>query len=202
MKTLLYSSLLLLILPVQAQQTAASTAEQVNAERARIGAERGRAQARVQKEEADCYQHFAVNDCLRDVHVRWRVVLEEFRRQDIVLNDADRQRRAQEETRQIEEKSAARGDAEAQQRRDSARQESAERVRRAGEKQSAAAAGKGVTPPQARASAPQAKTAQSRAEDKKAFEEKQRLAQERKAQRDKALAEKSGPPSKPLPDPP
>ena len=119
MKTLfLHLSLLLLAMSAQAQQAATPGPEQVNAERARIEAERGRALARVEKEEADCYQRFAVNNCLRDVHVRRRVVLEELRRQEIILNDADRQRRKQEQTRQIEEKSAERADSEALQRRD------------------------------------------------------------------------------------
>jgi colicin import membrane protein len=204
MKTLfLAMNSLLLVVAVHAQQVAPLGSDQVDAERARIEADRAREKTRIEKEEADCYQRFAVNDCLRDVHARRRAVMEELRRQEIILNDADRKRRAQEQTREIDEKSTARTQSDEAQKRQAARQQSEERARRAEQKKSASSApGKGAPPPQAGASASQAKTAQRRAEDKKAFEEKQLAAQKRKAERDKALAEKTGRPAKPLPDPP
>ena len=203
MKTLvLYLSLLLPAMALQAQPAPPLGSEQVKAERARIEAARDREQARIEKEEAACYQRFAVNDCLREVHVRRREILEELRRQEIILDSADRQRQAQEQIRQIEEKAAARTGDDALQKRNAARQDNEERARRTEEKQSSGATGKAGTPPQARASAPRDRSAQSRAEEKKAFEERQSKAQERRAQRDKALAEKTGQPRKTLPDPP
>ena len=206
MKALLLTmNSLLLVVAVQAQQAAPLGPDQVDAERARIEADRGREKVRIEKEEADCYQRFAVNDCLRDVHARRRVVMEELRRQEIILNDADRKRRAQEQTKEIDEKSTARTQSEESQKREAARQQSEERAKRAEQKKSASSApgkGKGAPPPQTGASAAQARAAQKRAEDKKAFEEKQLAAEQRKAERDKALAEKAGRPAKPLPDPP
>jgi hypothetical protein len=206
MKTLfLAMNSLLLAVGLHAQQAAPFTPEQINAERARIEADRAREKARIEKEEADCYQRFAVNDCLREVHVRQRGVMEELRRQEIILNDADRKRRAQEQARLIDEKSTARDSSDELQKRQAARQESEERAKRAEQKKSASSApgkAKGAPPPQAGASAAQARAAQKRADDKKAFEEKQLAAEQRKAERDKALAEKAKHPAKPLPDPP
>ena len=74
-----------------AQQSTAYDAEFDARERARIAAERSQAMAGYEQDQADCYQRFAVNDCLREVRQRRRVVVEELRRQEIVLND---QRRA------------------------------------------------------------------------------------------------------------
>lgn len=196
---------LLLLLGAQAQQVAPSLPLDPSVERARIETERASAQARFEKEEASCYQRFAVNDCLRQVKVRRRAVLEELRRQEIILNDVDRKKRAAEQLRRTEEKASEQALQDEADKRAAARQGHEERLKRAGQKQaspgnkvpSQAAAG-----PQVRASAAKSTSAASRAQDKKAFDEKQREAQERKAKRDKALAEKSGPPARHLPDPP
>jgi hypothetical protein len=59
-------------------------------ERARIESERQMAQASLARDEEACYQRFAVNDCLREVRKRRRALLEELRRQEIILDDARR----------------------------------------------------------------------------------------------------------------
>jgi colicin import membrane protein len=203
-KLLLVLNSIFLIAGVHAQSTAPLSPDQVAAERVRIEAERSRLRAGVAQDEAACYQRFAVNDCLRGVHTRARAPLDELRRQEILLNDAERQRRTQEQLKQIQDKAAARSQSDELQKREDARQQSEERAKRAEQKKAAASAPvKPVAPRPAAPSLSPGENAQSRAESKKAFEDKQLKAQERKAERDKALAEKAGrTPPKPLPLPP
>lgn len=196
---------LVLLLGAQAQPVDRSLPSTAAAERARIEAERSSAQVRFENEEASCYQRFAVNDCLREVRVRRRAVLEELRRQEIILNDADRKKRAAEQARRADEKSSAQILKDEAEKRAAERQANEQRLERAGQKKASHAGNEpvqGVGEPQVRASAAGSPSHAGRAEDKKAFDEKLQKAQERKAQRDKALAEKKGKPARPLPDPP
>lgn len=75
----------------------------VAAERSRIQVERAQAETRYVQEQPACYARFAVNDCLRDSRARRRQALDQLRRQDIALNDAERQRRALEQRKQIKD---------------------------------------------------------------------------------------------------
>lgn len=77
---------------------------QVAAERARIAAERTRINARFAQEEKACHQRFAVNDCLNRNLAWQRAELAELRRQEIVLNDDERRRRAAERIDTLDEK--------------------------------------------------------------------------------------------------
>ena len=67
------------------------------AERARIRQSRTLEQARFAAEEQQCYRRFAVNDCLDEVRKRERGILSDLRRQEILLNDAQRKRRGAEQ---------------------------------------------------------------------------------------------------------
>ena len=80
-----------------AQQSASYDPQAAERERVRIEAERRQALERYGQEEADCYQRFAVNDCLSEMRKRRRVTLEELRRQEIILGD---ERRAAASTRE------------------------------------------------------------------------------------------------------
>jgi colicin import membrane protein len=207
MKTRLFAlGTLVLLLGAQAQQIAPSLPLDSGAERARIAADRVREQTRFEKEEAGCYQRFAVNDCLREVKVRRRAVLEELRRQEILLNEADRKKRMTEQIRRADERAAEQAQQDDADKRAAERQAYEERLKRAAQKKSSPGdkePGQGaVAGPKVGASAAGAPSAESRAQDKKAFDEKQLKAQEHKAQRDKARAEKVGPPARHLPDPP
>ena len=77
------------------------------AEHARIRKERGDAQARFLAQDVQCYQRFAVNDCLGEVRTQRRAVLAELRRQEISLNEAQRKRRAAEQLLRADDKAAA-----------------------------------------------------------------------------------------------
>lgn len=80
------------------------------AERARIDAERGQAQQRLERERAECYQRFAVNDCLRRAEAAHRQTLGDLRRQEIRLNDAKRRDASAAQQRRIVERAVREGE--------------------------------------------------------------------------------------------
>jgi len=73
-------------------------------EHARIDAERARIEAATARAEADCYQRFAVSDCLRRVRGERRDVLSDLRRQEVALNDAARMCRVADQSLRIDER--------------------------------------------------------------------------------------------------
>lgn len=91
-----------LALPAAAQSQQADEA----AERARIASERTRIEAEFEQANKACYQKFAVNDCIADARAKRRELLADLRRQELVLNDADRRRRSAERLEEIEKKTA------------------------------------------------------------------------------------------------
>lgn len=101
-------ALLLLAVPTFAQVSDAATPSlDIDGELRRIQADRTRAEARFAGEDAACYARFAVTDCLREVRVRRREVLDALRRQEVAINAAERKRKAQEQIERIEERSSA-----------------------------------------------------------------------------------------------
>lgn len=170
-------------------------------ERSRIDAERQAAAQRFGGEEADCYQRFAVNDCLREVRKRRRVVLEELRRQEVILNDAQRAAVTAEQQRRVEERQAEREDPSEEARREEARKAQEERQKDAQQRQSRRlppdAPGVRPTQPSANGDA-----AARRAEQQKAYEERQRRAEERRLEHERQQREQGTRNSRPLPVPP
>lgn len=77
--------------------------EQVR-EGARIAAERSQLETRFAAEEAVCQAKFFVNACLNDMRPRQREALADLRRQEILLDDAERKRKAAKQLEKIEEK--------------------------------------------------------------------------------------------------
>lgn len=73
-------------------------------DRVRIADERKKVQERHAAEEKACYARFAVNDCLDDARARRREVLAELRRQEVALNDRERQSKGAARLRALEEK--------------------------------------------------------------------------------------------------
>lgn len=107
-------ALLCLLMPalVAAQGQAASEPRhaaplQVQAERSRIQRSREQVKAEAEQANAACYQKFAVTDCLRKGRAKNRLVLDELRRQEVILNDLERQAKAIEALNKIEQKSLA-----------------------------------------------------------------------------------------------
>lgn len=89
-----------------AQMDDASVSEglRVSAERQRIAVERAEANARFERDKTACYQRFSVNDCIVEARARRRDVVSDLRRQELVLNDLERRRRAGEQLQRIEDK--------------------------------------------------------------------------------------------------
>ncbi len=170
----------------------------VEAERARIAAERNQADARLASEEVACYKTFAVNDCLKAARSKRRERLSDLRRQELSLNEAERKRRAAERLRSIEERNAA------QKQEDGAAQR-AEAVARQREKQQAVAeraAARAKPAASATVRKPHAKPVHDGTDDRRRAQERQQQAKERQERvaRRQAEAARSG--VKPLPVPP
>lgn len=90
-----------------AQEAPVPTLQQAEArERERIRQFRVAEQARFAAEEAQCYQRFAVNDCLQEVRRARRDVLADLRRQELSINDAQRKRRAAEQLLRSDDKAS------------------------------------------------------------------------------------------------
>lgn len=175
-------------------------------ERARILDERERATARSEAEEADCYQRFAVNDCLIGVRRRKRVVMEELRRQEVLLNDQKRAAAAIAEQRRLEQRQAEREGPDSQAQREQLRKSYDERQQQAQERQAEAAARREdgtAVPPPVSASAPISdagrEAAARRAENLRVYEEKQQRAQEHREDHDRKQAQDGPSAGKPLP---
>ena len=198
---------------VGAQTTAPQTSpENIDAERAKISAERVRLEAGFLTEDAACYKKFAVNSCLGKVNSRRREAMASLRRQEILLNDEERKIRGAQEMRRIEEKSSPENLQEAADRRARAAEDYQSRLEREKIKQqeraSAPAAEKAAHEASAEKLLDRQKKARTRtdkqaaaAEEAKKFEERQKQAQERRAQHERDQLSRPQPPSKSLPLP-
>ncbi len=171
-----------------------------------IEQERRRQEGLYAQQEAACYQRFAVNDCLREVRARRRVVMEDLRRQDILVSDEQRKLKGQEELKRLEERRSEQAIQEAEAQRAAALRDSQERQERAEQKKldkARAEQDRLATSPQlSRDKSADRPTPQGQAQDRQAYEDKQRQAAESRARRDKALQDKAAqPPVQPLPVP-
>ena len=77
-----------------------------DAERTRISAERAQIEAASAIESSACYQTFFVNNCLDKSKVRQMDALSILRRQEIVLNENERERKAADQLSKINEKAS------------------------------------------------------------------------------------------------
>lgn len=97
---------LLLILAFAGMPALAQTPEEIGVERARIAAERQKAESQFAAREQACYGKFAVNDCIAAAQAVRRQALADLRRQEVGLNGLERKRRAAERMRELEERQA------------------------------------------------------------------------------------------------
>jgi colicin import membrane protein len=205
--------------------------EQRKKERERIAGERSKANNLYAEQERECYQQFAVNDCLRDARGRLTDRLSDLKRQEVALNDVERRERAASKLRSIEEQRSLQRMQREADRREQALQDSQRRAERAAQKQAQSASAPAATSPSAPStaatSAPQAPrkpgvSAQQRAADQAAeklsrdqaaqarkikAEQQQKKAAERKAKVEAQLkasgsGASSGTTARPLPIPP
>ncbi|MBC7603763.1 MAG: hypothetical protein H7255_14035 [Ramlibacter sp.] len=201
----------LILLPIASM--AAGEAD-VSAERARIGAARAKVEGEFKEAEKACYKKFAVTDCIDEARVKRRDALSDVRRQELIINDAERKRRAAERMRAIEEKSAsgkATGEAG---KREKAVEDQAARDERSRQKKGDQAAHAASAPAKAVArqtrdqerqnskASSQASRAKEAADQVRQREEKLAEAARKKQDRDKRLAERTKKLATPLPTPP
>jgi hypothetical protein len=78
--------------------------QKVKSERDRINAERAKINKQYDIDRAACYKKFAVSGCIEDLQVKRREVLDDLKRQEILINDEERRRKAAERLNSIEEK--------------------------------------------------------------------------------------------------
>ncbi|MBI2772300.1 MAG: hypothetical protein HYX47_21955 [Burkholderiales bacterium] len=204
-----------LILAVLACSLAqAETPQRIEAEQARIVSLRAEAEARYAADQKDCWQKFAVNDCLAAAKARRREVLSDLRRQEISLSDAERKRRGAERVRAIEEKTSTqkqelnsstrlRAATEQATKEEHAAQKAAERpAALASQKERAAQRESQARQKAASEQAARDAKAARAAQEKAKVLERQKEAQERKDRVAKKLAEPKKEEVKPLPVPP
>ena len=102
---LLFGILTLLVSAVYAQDEAIRNLQMREAEqRAWIAGKRASYDAQFRAQEIACYQRFAVNDCLIDSRRTQREVMADLRRQEILINDAERKRRGAQQLLRGDEK--------------------------------------------------------------------------------------------------
>ena len=93
--------------PALAQLAAEVPATGRDTGKTQIAAERTRLEAGFKAEEAACYRRFLVNACLEEIRPRRAETMAELRRQEIVLNDAERKARATDQLQKTEDKQSA-----------------------------------------------------------------------------------------------
>lgn len=76
----------------------------LDAERARIAAERARADQRYAAEEIACQKRFAVTDCVERARTAQRAVRADLQRQEVMLNDTQRRRKADVQQKRLQDK--------------------------------------------------------------------------------------------------
>lgn len=200
-------------LPAWSQSTAASGKTDFAAERTRLTAERAQVDKVFREQRAVCFKRFAVEECLAQSRVQKRTSLDDIKRQEALINDAERKRRGGAALDRLEEKASAQRAQEAAAQREKAGKATQERQQRAADHESARA---GLAAKEAdkvrqyesrqRAHAEHmAKESQRRAEAPAQVgrqEEKVRKAEAHRAEVEKKNAERSKPRSAPLPPAP
>ena len=181
-------------------------------ERSKVAAERARLEAGFQAEEAACKSRFAVNACLQEIRTRRNEAMADLRRQDILINEADRKARAADQIQKTEEKSNLERQQKRAEQEKKAQQETdrlAERSDQRGQSQakSAADASANLEAAQTRQKNSQSKAGEAKTRDDQAAANVQNAkvraekAAQNQAERDKRLKDKTNSTRKPLPAP-
>lgn len=145
-----------------------------------------------------CYARFAVFDCQREARVARREAIDAIRRQEVRLNDLERQDKAMEVLNRIRDNSSAEQQAEADRRRQEAEQDYQQKQQRAAEDQAQRAQPRPAA--EAReAPGAAARSAQDTQREQQRYQEKLQQAQQRKQDKQESLATRKSPPAKPLP---
>lgn len=188
---------LVLLASAWAQEAPAPTLDSLDAELARIGAQREQATAQLDAEDAACLKAFAVTDCQTKVAVRRRVQMADFKRRETVVKDAQRHLKAQEQLQHSADKSADAAKRQAELAAQPAGETEADRQRTQDEKvQTHQQQAKPVQPKASGPKLPSGMDAQEQARNRAVYEEKQRALEKRRQDRDQRIKDKgnAGPP--------
>ncbi len=184
-------------------QTQAAVPEPVSGDAyQRIEAVRARETAVLDAQEADCYQRFAVNNCLKNVQSRRRALLADLKRQETRLHEREHalqgsealQRSAQKAVEAQQKKADTPAGEGAVRAQDKAQEQSDKQAAHAAKAASGAAA---VSAP-----VPAGPGAAEQAQAREGYARKQADAEKKRQERARRLAEKAAKPVKPLPVPP
>ncbi|WP_342617433.1 hypothetical protein [Rhodoferax sp. GW822-FHT02A01] len=190
----------LLTQPLWAQAVAPPQASDSQDALAQIEATRARENAAFDAQEAECYKHFIVNSCLKDVQSRRTAKLRDLKRQEISLHDAERKQQGAEALERIEQKTQEKADKDAQAELDSAGNTTQDRQQAQKDKQAEHAAK--ATNPGVAASGPRettAPTAAQQAQNREAYANKLAEAAKKREAAAKRISEKTGKPLPPRP---
>jgi len=194
----------------------------VAAERDRIKTERAAADKKHQDAQKACRAKFAVNDCLDQARREHNVVAQELKRQEHVLNEAERKRKGAAAQKRIDEKNSPEAQRQAEEKRVKALAEQKEREAKATDKAAKHAAdeadkekrvprpaksAKGDPAPQGGVRAPQSAashgpTSQETAKNRAEYEQRQEEAAKHKADVEARNAQRKKPAPADLPPPP
>ncbi len=193
-----------------AQPAAEVPAAGRDTEKARVAAERARLEAGFKAEEVACYRRFLVNACLEEIRPRRSETMAELRRQEVLINEAERKAKGADQILKIEEKNSGERQQQRADQEQKALQETTRRVER--NEQRVQSQGKTAEEASANVSAAQArqKKSQTKAgevitrQDQAAANVQEATARADKAEknradREKRLKEKGPSTGKPLP---
>lgn len=213
MKKILLSLLMALAaLPVWSQSTATTGKTDIAVERARLAAERTEVDKAFTDQRGICFKRFAVEECLAESRRQKRASLDHIKRQQAILNDAERKRRGGEALDRVEEKRSAQRAQQSATEREQAVKAQQDREQRAADHATGRAGIAAKAPAMVRQyeskqrahTEQQAKQASRSAEAPAAVqarEEKIRKAEAHRADVEKKNAENTKPRSAPLPPP-
>lgn len=186
------------------EQARVQAETRAKAERERIAAERGQVEAEFGRAQAQCYQKFAVNDCVAAARTKRYEALADLRRQEVSLNDEERKQRAADRLRELDERNSAEQRQREQERRAKAQADQQAREARAADKARQAAETAAAAKERA-AQGPRQKPERElpdTEENARRHEERVKEAQEHRANVEARAASKAGRQVKPLPVPP
>lgn len=212
-KLLLSLLIALATVPAWAQSTAATGRTDVEAERSRLTAERAEVDKAFNDQRGVCFKRFAVEECLAESRRKKRTALDNIKRQEALLNDAERKRRAGAALNRLDEKTSAERAADATAQREKAAKDQQERDQRAAAHSTSRADTKAQEAEKVRQYQSKqrahadhlAQQASRRAEapaEASRQAEKVRKAEAHRAEVEKKNAERTKPRSAPLPPPP
>ena len=181
--------------PIPVGQVAAEEYQSIEAVRLREG-------ALLDAQEAECYQRFAVNDCLKKVKSRRIALMADLKRQENQIHARERRLQGAEALERANQKALDRQQKQQESQAGDGALRTQEKLQAQQEKQAehAARAASDLAP--VSPGAPAGPTPEEQAQSRTRYESKQANAEKKRLEMGKRLAEKSGKPAKPLPVPP